>query len=60
MSHVVVIDLYISELRVVSNATLEASTLMAILDATDFQVTDANGVSHTITVEQNNLVAGMT
>lgn len=43
-----------------SNATLEASTLMAILNTTDFQVTDTNGVSHSVTIEQNELVAGMT
>lgn len=57
---VAVIDVYISELMVESNATLEASTLMAFLNTTDFQVTDTNGVSHSVTILQNELVAGMT
>lgn len=58
--HVVVVDVYISELKVQSNATLEAPTILAILTASTFQVTAAGGVSYTVTIEQTQLVAGMT
>lgn len=59
MFHVVAVDMYISELMVVRNATLEATTILAILNKTDFQVTDSRGVSHTVTIEYNKMIAGM-
>lgn len=58
MCDVVATDVYISELVVRSNATLEASTLMALLNTTNFQVADSTGVFHTVTIEQTTLVAG--
>lgn len=58
MCDVVVTDVYISELVVKSNASLEASTILALLNATHFQVTDTSGVFHTVTIEQPTLVAG--
>lgn len=53
-------DVYISELVVRSNATLEASTVLPLLNTTNFQVTDTTGVFHTVTIEQTTLVAGTT
>ena len=50
--------MYISELVVRSNATLEASTVIALLNATNFQVTDSTEVFHTVAIEEIALVAG--
>lgn len=58
--HVVVVDVYISELKVQSNITLDAPTILAILKASTFQVTAAGDVSYTVTIEETQLVAGMT
>lgn len=60
MCDVVFTDVYISELVVKSNASLEASTILALLNTTNFQVTDTSGVFHTVTIEQTTLVAGTT
>lgn len=58
--NVVVTDVYISELVVRSNATLEASTVRALLNTTNYQVTDTTGVFRTVTIEKTTLIAGTT
>lgn len=58
MCDVVITDLYISELVVRSNATLEATTVLALLNMSNFQVPGTTGVFHTVTIEQTTLVAG--
>nr|XP_046228186.1 adhesion G protein-coupled receptor F4 [Scatophagus argus] len=51
-------DVYVAELMVESNITLEAQTILSILNTTtDLQVTDTDGVSHTVTLLHNELVA---
>lgn len=60
MCDVFVTDVYISELVVKSNNTLEASTVLALLNMSNFQVPDTSGAFHTVTIEQTTLVAGTT
>lgn len=56
----VVIDVFVVELMVESNVTLETNTVLTALNVIpDLQVTDSSGVSHTVTLEQNELVAGI-
>lgn len=55
---VVITDMYISELVVRSNATLEATTVLALLNMSNFQVPGTTGAFHTVTIEQTTLVAG--
>ncbi|XP_055362478.1 adhesion G-protein coupled receptor F3-like [Betta splendens] len=51
-------DIYFAELMVESNITLDAQTILSILNATtDLQVTDSQGVTYTVTLLQNELVA---
>lgn len=60
MPHVVSDDIYIAELMVESNVTLDAQTILSILNSTtDLQVNDAQGVTYTVTLLQNELVAGI-
>lgn len=56
----VVIDVFVAELMVESNVTLETNTVLTALNVMPgLQVTDSSGVSHTVTLEQNELVAGI-
>lgn len=42
-----------------SNATLDAQTILSILNSTtNLQVNDAQGVTYTVTLLENELVAG--
>ncbi|XP_029984801.1 adhesion G protein-coupled receptor F4 [Sphaeramia orbicularis] len=51
-------DIYIAELMVESNVTLEAETILSVLNSTtNLQVTDANGVNHTVTLLQSETLA---
>lgn len=59
ISHVIG-DVYIAELMVESNVTLEAQTVLSVLNTTtDLQVTESSGVSHVVTFLQNELIAGI-
>ena len=58
ISHVVAEDVFIAELMVESNVTLEANFLQAVLNKTVLQVT-AGGGPHNVTLLQNDLVAGI-
>lgn len=60
MCDVFVTDVYVSELVVVSNTTLDASTILDLLSSANFQVTDAAGALHAVTVKETTLVAGTT
>lgn len=54
------IVVYVAELMVESNVTLEAQVVLSVLKKiSDLQVTDSNGVSHTMTLQNNELVAGI-
>lgn len=58
ISHVV--DVYVAELMVESNVTLEAQTIVSVLNKTSsLTVTDAMGSSHTVTLLFTELVAGI-
>lgn len=58
ISCAVVADIYVAELMVESNATLEAKTILSALSTADLQVTDASGASHPVTLSHSELVAG--
>ncbi|XP_035474037.1 adhesion G-protein coupled receptor F2 [Scophthalmus maximus] len=53
---VAVEEIYVAELMVESNITLEASTILSVLN-TELQVEDSSGVLHTVTILQGELVA---
>lgn len=57
--HVVVIDVFIAELMVESNVTLEVKTILSVLNTSDLQVNDGSGASHTVTLQHCELVAGI-
>lgn len=60
ISYISGIDVYVAELMVESNVTLEAQVVLSVLKTiSDLQVTDGNGVSHTVTLQNNELVAGI-
>ncbi|XP_044024247.1 adhesion G-protein coupled receptor F1 isoform X2 [Siniperca chuatsi] len=50
-------DVYIAELMVESNVTLEAQTILSVLNTTDLQVTSTSGVSHTVALLHSELIA---
>lgn len=53
-------DIFIAELMVESNVTLEARTIMAALNETgDITVKDTNEVSHKVTFLEHQLIAGV-
>ncbi|XP_060908736.1 adhesion G protein-coupled receptor F4 [Labrus mixtus] len=57
MSYLVVEEVYIAELMVESNVTVEAQTVLSALDQiTELQVTDGNG-NRAVTMQHNELVA---
>lgn len=59
LKYVISDDIYIAELMVESNVTLDAQTILSILSSTtNLQVNDAQGVTYTVTLLQNELVAG--
>ncbi|XP_068199406.1 adhesion G-protein coupled receptor F3 [Antennarius striatus] len=51
-------DVYIAELLIKSNVSLEVLTILSVLDSlTDLQVNNADGDSHTVTLSNPELVA---
>ncbi|XP_008302533.1 probable G-protein coupled receptor 115 [Stegastes partitus] len=51
-------NIYIAELMVETNTTVEAETILSILSSTsDLQVNDADGAPHTVTLTSTELVA---
>ncbi|XP_076613054.1 adhesion G-protein coupled receptor F3 [Chaetodon auriga] len=51
-------DVFIAELMLESNVTLEAQTIISVLKTTnDLNVTDTSGTSHTVTLLYNEVVA---
>lgn len=60
ISYIFGIDVYVAEVMVESNVTLEAQVVLSVLKRiSDLQVTDSNGVSHTVTLQNNELLAGI-
>lgn len=58
--HAVGIDVFIAELMVESNVTLQVNTILSVLNTTsDLQVKDGSGASHTVTLQHSELVAGI-
>ncbi|XP_068610178.1 adhesion G protein-coupled receptor F4 [Brachionichthys hirsutus] len=51
-------DVYVAELMIESNITIEFPTIQSVLDSiTDVQVTNSEGRSHTVTLTNSDLVA---
>lgn len=60
ISYIFGIDVYVAELMVESNVTLEAQVVLSVLKTiSDLQVNDSNGVSRRVTLQNNELVAGI-
>ena len=54
-------EIYVAELMIESNSTLETQTILSIFsNMSDLQVTNSDGASHTVSLQLNGLVAGIT